>query len=70
MKLLAFYNNFWERSVLPDFFVLAVTCPILKHGKRPDHFYSYQPIWLPSAVVKLLEMIVLARLERLLNLNQ
>lgn len=61
-KLLAFHNDFWEHSALADLFVLAITCPILKHGKRPNHFYSYQPILFTPAVVKLLEMMALARL--------
>lgn len=62
-KLLAFYNLLWERGTLPDSFTRAYVCPILKRGKPANKLGSYRPISLTSAVGKLFEMMVLARLE-------
>lgn len=68
-KLLAFFNELWERGALPDTFTLAVICPILKPGKGRGHYDNYRPISLTSAAGKLLEMMVLARLEWLSYAN-
>ena len=63
--LLAFYNFIWENG-FPHQWRSAVVIPILKVGKPAKEIESYRPIALTSSVCKVMERIVVARLQQFL----
>ncbi|GFS99065.1 putative RNA-directed DNA polymerase from transposon BS [Trichonephila clavipes] len=68
-KLLDILNFSWNISRLPRDRKRAVIIPILKPGKDTSSSASYRPIALTSFDCKLMERLVLARLNVHLNIN-
>ena len=61
--LLAYYNYIWKNSLFPDEWRTAIVLPFLKPNKPPGSLSSYRPISLTSCLCKLLEKMVLIRLN-------
>ncbi|GFU80275.1 probable RNA-directed DNA polymerase from transposon BS [Trichonephila clavipes] len=64
-KLLDIFNFSWKIGRLPRDWKRATIIPILKPGKNTSTSASYRPIGLTSFVCKLMERLVLARLNRI-----
>jgi hypothetical protein len=63
-QLLEFYNNVWEGNYsIPTDWKKAVVIPIPKPSKPPEEIISYRPISLPSVLAKIMERMVMARLN-------
>ncbi|GFV09623.1 putative RNA-directed DNA polymerase from transposon BS [Trichonephila clavipes] len=68
-KLLDIFNFSWKIGRLPRDWKRAIIIPILKPGKDTSTSVSYRTIALTSFVSKLMERLVLARLNVHLNIN-
>ena len=64
---LSLYNKVWSTGVYPVAWKEACVIPLHKHGKDKNEPQSYRPISLTSHPGKLMEGIVKARLEHLLE---
>ena len=75
-KLFDFYNNVWQRKYsIPAEWKKAVVIPILKPIKPAGEINRYQPISLSSVLGKIMERMIIARLNwylvtQLLTLEQ
>ena len=67
--LLALYNKTWETGVIPSQWKLAIVIPVLKEDKDSCNIENYRPISLTSLVGKLMERMVLRRLNWYLEVN-
>lgn len=61
--LLDVYNNSWREGVVPAAWKSSRLVPLLKPGKSPLDVASYRPIALASCLGKVMERMVLTRLE-------
>lgn len=61
--LLEHINKAWEQGVIPKQWKEAVVIPIPKTGKPSDKVSNFRPISLTSCIGKLMEKMVLERLE-------
>ncbi|WP_410469846.1 RNA-directed DNA polymerase, partial [Bradyrhizobium sp. 33ap4] len=61
--LLQAYNTSWQQGRLPHSWKEAMVVPILKPGKPPTALSSFRPVSLTSCMGKLMERMVLHRLE-------
>lgn len=61
--ILNFYNRVWEKGSLPKAWKHALIIPILKPNKKKDDPASYRPIALTSNFCKLMERMVVIRLN-------
>ncbi len=68
-ELLDLFNNCWSSGTVPESWKQGITCPILKPGKDPTLLASYRPITLLPCIGKLMERLVLCRLEYHLETN-
>ena len=68
--LLNLYNTSWITGTVPDEWKQGVICPILKPNKDATLVESYRPITLLPTIGKLMEKIVLRRLEYRIELNK
>ena len=57
------YNKVWRTCLIPIEWKSSVVKPILKPGRPAQHLKSYRPISLTSNVMKLMERMVLFRLD-------
>jgi ribonuclease HI len=62
-SILTLYNQSFQLGILPNSWKEGIILPILKPGKDPTLSTSYRPITLLSCLGKLLERLVAARLE-------
>ncbi|UYV85117.1 hypothetical protein LAZ67_X004619 [Cordylochernes scorpioides] len=69
LKLLSIFNYSWSSSTLPKEWKHASIIPILKPGMPEDHPTNYRPISLTSIPCKIMEHMILKRLNFYLNLN-
>jgi hypothetical protein len=60
--LLDIFNDSWRQGLVPGSWKKAIIVPLLKAGKDPKSRESFRPVSLTSAVVKLLERMVVNRL--------
>lgn len=63
MALLLLYNDSWQTGTVPQEWKSSRLIPLLKAGKSPLDISSYRPIALASCVGKVMERMVLTRLE-------
>ena len=68
-KILALFNASWAQGRIPNTWREATIIPILKPGKPEAEPGSYRPISLTSCLCKLMERLVLNRLNRFLKDN-
>lgn len=61
--LLDRFNQSWHDGLVPQEWKLSRLVPLLKPGKSPIDLASYRPIALASCVGKVMERMVLTRLE-------
>lgn len=61
--LLQVFNSSWRRGCVPECWKEAAVVPLLKPGKHASHLSSFRPVSLSSCLGKLLERMVLHRLE-------
>lgn len=61
--LLLLFNSSWQTGTVPQEWKTSRLIPLLKPGKSPVDIASYRPIALASCIGKLMERMVLARLE-------
>lgn len=66
-SLLERLNSVWSSGVIPQEWKHALITPLLKRGKPSSELSSYRPISLTSCVGKLLERLVLTRLQWFLD---
>ncbi|EEC07017.1 reverse transcriptase, putative [Ixodes scapularis] len=62
-QLLAFFNNIWRMVEIPSEWMEAVAIPIRKQGRNTNAPSSYRPISLKSCHGKIMEIMVLRRLN-------
>ena len=60
----------WKTNMLPDIWKMSIVVPILKQGKPRSEASSYRPISLTSHSGKILEKIVLNRLQYFCDKNK
>nr|CUU00436.1 hypothetical transcript [Hymenolepis microstoma] len=61
--LLTVFNKMWETSFVPTQWKVAIVIPIIKKGKDPSNFDNYRPTSLTSMLAKLMERMVITRLD-------
>lgn len=61
--ILALFNTVWKSGEVPRGWRHAIVTPILKAGKDPQLASSFRPISLTSALCKLMEKLVVNRLQ-------
>lgn len=61
--MLAWFNRIWDSGVLPDEWKTSVVTPIPKPGKPATDPKNVRPISLTSVIGKLMERMVLARIQ-------
>ena len=66
--LLNFYNHLWNNG-LPHQWKFSQVIPIYKPGKPPSQTTSYRPIALTSSLCKIMERLVVRRLQLYLEKN-
>jgi len=66
-ELLNLYNVSWATGQVPIDWKVGVVCPIPKPGKDPNQTNGYRPITMLSVIGKLMERIILRRMEYLLE---
>lgn len=69
LALLDLYNSSWRDGTVPISWKTSRLVPLLKPGKSPLELSSYRPIALASCVGKVMERMVLGRLEWYLEYN-
>lgn len=69
LTLLHFYNIIWKTSV-PSEWRKSIIIPILKPNKPTNHPFSYRPISLTNACCKLMERMVINRLNYFLETHK
>lgn len=62
-ELLQLYNNMYKEYISPDTWKTQIIIPILKPRKNPNNPTSYRPIALLSTLGKLMDKILLKRLD-------
>lgn len=62
-ELLSLYNSSWQEGNVPDEWKVSRLVPLLKQGKSQLELTSYRPIALASCVGKVMERMLLGRLE-------
>lgn len=62
-KYMELLNDTWRDGKLPDSWKLSRVVPVLKTGKPSTALESFRPISLPSCSCKIMERLVLRRLE-------
>lgn len=62
-RLLNLYNQSWESGVVPESWKISRIIPVLKPGKSPLDITSFRPIALSSCICKVMERMILGRLE-------
>ena len=62
-KIVQLFNLIWSKGRLPSSWKHAVITPIPKIGKDPKHPSSYRPIALTSTLCKIMERIIVNRLN-------
>uniref|UniRef100_L7M0K7 Putative tick transposon n=1 Tax=Rhipicephalus pulchellus TaxID=72859 RepID=L7M0K7_RHIPC len=62
-RLLSLYNLSWASATVPAHWKTSKIVALLKPGKSPRDMLSYRPVALASCVGKLMEQMVLLRLE-------
>ncbi|XP_064469998.1 uncharacterized protein LOC135384740 [Ornithodoros turicata] len=67
--LLFICNSSWRSGQVPASWKEAMVVPLLKPGKHPSHLSSFRPVSLTSCVGKVMERMVLHRLEWWLERN-
>ncbi|KAK8769894.1 hypothetical protein V5799_013642 [Amblyomma americanum] len=67
--LLSYYNDTWASGIVPEHWKISRLVALLKPGKPPYELTSYRPVALASCVGKVMERMVLARLEWFLEQN-
>ncbi|UYV70713.1 hypothetical protein LAZ67_8000346 [Cordylochernes scorpioides] len=70
LELLHIINLSWSSSTLPKEWKHAIIIPIHKAGKTENHPQSYRPISLTSIPCKLMERMILNRMQYFLNKNK
>ncbi|UYV65268.1 hypothetical protein LAZ67_3003760 [Cordylochernes scorpioides] len=70
LELLYIINLSWSSSTLPKEWKHAIIIPIHKAGKTENHPQSYRPISLTSIPCKLMERMILNRMQYFLNKNK
>lgn len=65
--ILAIYNQIWSSGKIPSHWKTSTVCPILKKGKKPTSPSAFRPISLTSCMAKLLERMVLRRVDHYLE---
>lgn len=68
-RLLAFFNISWENGLVPPTWKKSRIVPLLKPGKSMLDISSYRPIALASCLGKLMEKMILFRMEWYLEQN-
>jgi len=68
-EIFSLFNISWCTGTVPGAWKQGITCPILKPGKDPTSVTSYRPITLLPCLGKMMERIVLHRLEHYLESN-
>ena len=68
-EILDLFNNCLSTGTVPESWKQGITCPVLKPGKDPTLLASYRPITLLPCIGKLMERLVLRRLEYHLETN-
>ena len=69
IALLELYNESWQEGTLPLSWKTSRLVPLLKPGKSPLELASYRPIALASCVGKVMERMILGRLEWYMEYN-
>ena len=67
--ILELYNKIWFDGKLPDTWKLAIIIPILKREKDKHSPFSYRPISLTPTISKLMEKMIIKRLNCYLEKN-
>ncbi|UYV84944.1 hypothetical protein LAZ67_X004067 [Cordylochernes scorpioides] len=70
LELLHIINLSWSSSTLPKEWKHAIIIPIHKAGKTENHPQIYRPISLTSIPCKLMERMILNRMQYFLNKNK
>ncbi|UYV74128.1 hypothetical protein LAZ67_11002196 [Cordylochernes scorpioides] len=70
LELLHIINLSWSSSTLPKEWKHAIIIPIHKAGKTENYPQSYRPISLTSIPCKLMERMILNRMQYFLNKNK
>ncbi|UYV84791.1 hypothetical protein LAZ67_X003521 [Cordylochernes scorpioides] len=70
LELFHIINLSWSSSTLPKEWKHAIIIPIHKAGKIENHPQSYRPISLTSIPCKLMERMILNRMQYFLNKNK
>lgn len=68
--LLSYYNATWSSSTVPKQWKTSRLVALLKPGKSPYEMSSYRPVALASCVGKVMERMVLTRLEWFMEKNE
>jgi hypothetical protein len=66
-SILTLFNQSFQLGILPTSWKEGIVLPILKPGKDPSLPSSYRPITLLSCLGKLLERLIAARLENIVE---
>jgi hypothetical protein len=66
-ELLSLFNASWASGLVPDAWKHGIVVPIPKPGKPPEQVTGYQPITLLPCMGKLMERLVLRRLQHVLE---
>ena len=65
--LLNIFNSIWTSQTFPNEWKIAEVIPIRKPNKNPLQLNNYRPISLTSVLCKLLERVINARLQWILE---
>ncbi|XP_064461762.1 uncharacterized protein LOC135371719 [Ornithodoros turicata] len=68
--LLNLINDSWRRGFVPPSWKTSQVVPVLKPGKSPRELTSFRPISLTSCVCKIMERIILRRIEWFLEFRR
>ena len=66
-ELLSLFNTSWTSGFVPDSWKHGIVVPIPKPGKAPEQVTGYRPITLLPCMGKLMERMVLRRLQHTLE---
>ncbi len=65
--LLDLYNHIWNEGSLPEDWKSAIVIPVVKPGKDATKSNSYRPIALTSTLCKVMEKMIVRRLNYFLE---